>query len=46
MTKHLMRGMAVERLLKSDERERRAVLERWKAMAKATLPAPRRRRGG
>ena len=46
MTKHLMRGMAVERLLKSDERERREVLGRWKAMAKATLPAPRRRRGG
>jgi AcrR family transcriptional regulator len=44
MTKHLMRGMAVERLLKSDERERQAVLERWKAMAKA-MPMPRRRRG-
>lgn len=45
MTKHLMRGMAVERLLKADERERKEVLERWKAMAKTTLPTARRRRG-
>ena len=42
LTKHLMRGMAVERLLKADERERRAVLERWKAMA-TTMLARRRR---
>jgi len=47
LTKHLMRGMAVERLLKADERERREVLERWKAMATTTLPAtPPRRRSG
>ncbi len=45
LTKHLMRGMAVERLLKSDERGRKEVLERWKAMAPTTLPKPRRRGG-
>jgi AcrR family transcriptional regulator len=40
MTKHLMRGMAMERLLKADERDRREVLKRWKAMAKTMLPPP------
>jgi len=47
LTKHLMRGMAVERLLKADEREREEVLEGWKAMAATMLPATkaRRRRG-
>jgi len=45
LTKHLMRGMAVERLLKSDERGRREVLERWKTMAPTTLQKPRRRGG-
>ena len=45
LTKHLMRGMAVERLLKADERKRKLVLQRWKAMAPATLPKPRRRGG-
>jgi AcrR family transcriptional regulator len=39
LTKHLMRGMAVERLLKTDERKRRAVLERWKALAPAMAAA-------
>jgi AcrR family transcriptional regulator len=33
LTKHLMRGMGIERLLKSDEHDRLEVLERWKAMA-------------
>ena len=33
MTKHLMRGMGIERLLKSDEHERLEVLDRWKAIA-------------
>ena len=33
LTKHLMRGMGIERLLKSDEHDRLDVLERWKAMA-------------
>lgn len=33
LTKHLMRGMGLERLLKSDEHDRLEVLERWKAMA-------------
>lgn len=37
LTKHLMRGMAVERLLKSDEIGRTEVLEGWKAMAQALL---------
>jgi len=44
LTKHLMRGMAVERLLKSDERERNDVLARWKAMATTTVPSTTRRR--
>src|SRR5437870_891615 len=35
LTKHLMRGMAVERLLKADEAERLDVLERWKRLAVA-----------
>lgn len=42
LTKHLMRGMAVERLLKTDERDRRAVLESWKAMATTMLSGRRR----
>jgi len=33
LTKHLMRGMGLERLLKADEHDRLEVLERWKAMA-------------
>jgi AcrR family transcriptional regulator len=33
LTKHLMRGMGIERLLKADDSERREVLELWKAMA-------------
>ncbi|MEW6472449.1 MAG: TetR/AcrR family transcriptional regulator [Actinomycetota bacterium] len=33
LTKHLMRGMGLERLLKADEHDRLDVLERWKAMA-------------
>ena len=33
MTKHLMRGMGMERLLKAEEHDRLEVLERWKAMA-------------
>ena len=33
LTKHLMRGMAVERLLKADESERLDALERWKRSA-------------
>jgi len=33
LTKHLMRGMAVERLLKADESERLDALERWKRLA-------------
>jgi len=33
LTKHLMRGMGIERLLKSEEHDRLEVLERWKAMA-------------
>jgi AcrR family transcriptional regulator len=33
LTKHLMRGMGIERLLKADEHDRLEVLERWKAMA-------------
>lgn len=37
LTKHLMRGMAVERLLKPDERQRRASLQRWKRMATAMV---------
>jgi len=45
LTKHVMRGMAVERLLKSDERGRREILERWKTMAPTMLPKPRRRGG-
>jgi AcrR family transcriptional regulator len=44
LTKHLMRGMAVERLLKADERERNDVLARWKAMATTTVPSTTRRR--
>ena len=44
-TKHLMRGMALERLLKSDERDRREVLESWKAMAPNMIPTTRQRRG-
>jgi len=35
LTKHLMRGMAVERLLKADEAERLDALERWKRLAVA-----------
>jgi hypothetical protein len=35
LTKHLMRGMAVERLLKADESERLEALERWKRLALA-----------
>jgi len=42
LTKHLMRGMAVERLLKTDERERLAVLESWKATATTMLRRRRR----
>lgn len=37
ITKHLMRGMAIERIMKSDERERLAVLEHWKQTARALL---------
>ena len=33
LTKHLMRGMGIERLLKPDEHDRLEVLERWKTMA-------------
>jgi AcrR family transcriptional regulator len=33
LTKHLMRGMGMERLLKAEEHERLEMLERWKAMA-------------
>jgi AcrR family transcriptional regulator len=33
LTKHLMRGMGMERLLKSDEHDRLQVLESWKAIA-------------
>ncbi len=44
LTKHLMRGMAVERLLKSDERERNDVLARWKVMATTTVPSATRQR--
>jgi len=33
LTKHVMRGMAVERLLKADESERLDALERWKGLA-------------
>lgn len=49
ITKHLMRGMAVERILKSDEGERLAVLEHWKQTAKTLVRRPaggnRRNRG-
>ena len=44
LTKHLMRGMAVERLLKSDEGGRNDVLTRWKAMAATAVPSTTRRR--
>lgn len=33
LTKHLMRGMGLERLLKAEEHDRLEILERWKAMA-------------
>lgn len=37
MTKHLMRGLGTERLLKADERDRRKVLELWKSMAETMI---------
>ncbi len=37
LTKHLMRGMALERLMKADETERTAAVERWKALAQDSL---------
>ena len=45
LTKHLMRGMALERLKKADETDRTAAVDRWKGMARETLAgAPSRGR--
>lgn len=38
-TKHIMRGMAMERLLKADETGRTAAVEQWKALAQAMVGA-------
>ena len=38
---HLMRGMALQRILKADERERRRHLAVWKQVARSVLEAPR-----
>jgi len=46
LTKQIMRGMAVERLLKPDEIERTECVERWKALAVAVLDTPAHPRGG
>jgi AcrR family transcriptional regulator len=47
-TKHLLRGMALERLLKADETDRSAAVDRWKALAHSMVDATTagRSRGG
>ena len=38
---HLMRGMALQRILKADERERRRHLAVWKQVVRSVLDTPR-----
>jgi AcrR family transcriptional regulator len=37
LTQHLLRGMAVQRILKPDDAQRRRLFEAWKAIARASL---------
>ena len=39
LTMHLARGMALQKILRSDDRSRHKLLEIWKAMAKQALRA-------
>ena len=40
LTTHLLRGMALQRILKDDDSERRRLFEQWKALAIGALRAP------